>query len=192
VTQIIPIIILAIEDDGDREFMTWLYIQYKTLLYSEIIKIVHDSNHTEDLIQDVIEKLIDRISLLRSLDNRGLVNYIITAAKHTAYNFCRDSKKEFVLFSEDQELLSDFSASIDEDLILKENLFCLSKVWHTLDEKTQYLLRAKYILNLSGKEIAAELEMPADNVRMALVRAKRKARKAMQEWYHQNSVSESV
>jgi DNA-directed RNA polymerase specialized sigma24 family protein len=42
----------------------------------------------------VIEKLIDKVGFLRKLDRRGLVNYIITAAKNTAYNYCRDKKKE--------------------------------------------------------------------------------------------------
>ena len=34
----------------------------------------------------------------------------------------------------------------------------------------------------SGKEMAAELGIPADNVRMAVVRAKRKAKRAMEEY----------
>lgn len=174
-------IILAIEDDGDREFMTWLYVQYQALLYSEINHIVHDHSSAEDVLQDVIEKLIDRVKQLRSMDSRGLVNYIITAAKHTAYNHCRDTKKTF-LMGEASEDIQDLSNSLDDDIILKENLFCLSMVWNELDEKTRYLLQAKYVLNLSGKEIAEELNMSADNVRMALVRAKRKARQAMENW----------
>ena len=65
-------------------------------------------------------------------------------------------------------------------MIWKEDLYRLANVWNTLDEKTQYLLRARYILNKSGKEIAADLKMSPDNVRMAIVRAKRKAKKAME------------
>ena len=55
----------------------------------------------------------------------------------------------------------------------------MARVWLDLDKKTQYLLNAKYVLKKSGKEIASDLNMPPDNVRMALVRAKRKARQAM-------------
>lgn len=92
--EIIPYIILAIEDDGDREFMAWLYIQYQSLLYSEIIRIVQSSTDAEDVLHTVIEKLIDKVGFLRKLDRRGLVNYIITAAKNTAYNYCRDKKSK--------------------------------------------------------------------------------------------------
>lgn len=52
-------------------------------------------------------------------------------------------------------------------------------VWPLLDEKTRYLLNGKYVLKKSAKELADDLKMPPDNIRMALVRAKRKARKAM-------------
>ncbi|WP_374220662.1 sigma factor-like helix-turn-helix DNA-binding protein [Oscillibacter sp. CU971] len=37
------------------------------------------------------------------------------------------------------------------------------------------------MLKKSGKEIASDLNMPPDNVRTALVRARRKARQAMEQ-----------
>lgn len=142
--EIIPYIILAIEDDGDREFMAWLYIQYQSLLYSEIIRIVQSSTDAEDVLHTVIEKLIDIVGFLRKLDRRGLVNYIITAAKNTAYNYCRDKKKELD-FDFEQEVIVDNYDSLEDDIIKRENLFCLDQVWNSLDSKTQYLLSAKYL-----------------------------------------------
>ena len=163
--------------------MAWLYIQYQSLLYSEIIRIVQSSTDAEDVLHTVIEKLIDKVGFLRKLDRRGLVNYIITAAKNTAYNYCRDRKKELD-FDFEQDVIVDNYDSLEDDIIKRENLFCLDQVWNSLDSKTQYLLSAKYLLNKSGKEIANELGMSSDNVRMALVRAKRKARQAMEDWKH--------
>lgn len=176
----IPIIILTIENEDDREFMMRLYVQYRSLLYSEIIKVVRNTWDAEDLLQTVTEKLIDRLPLLKRLDHKGLINYLITAAKHTAYNFCRDSRLNSIIV--DDQNMDSGEPALEDDIIRKENLICLSQVWDNLDEKTQYLLCAKYILQKSGKEIAKELNMPANNVRMAIVRAKRKAYLAMQEW----------
>ena len=85
-----PVIILAIENEDDREFMMQLYTQYRALLYSEIYKIVQNEWDADDVLQSVIEKLIDRLSKLREMEHKGMVNYMITTAKHTAYNFCRD------------------------------------------------------------------------------------------------------
>ena len=162
-----PVIILAIENEDDREFMMQLYTQYRALLYSEIYKIVQNEWDADDVLQDVIEKLIDRLSKLREMEHKGMVNYMITTAKHAAYNFCRD--KRIIQPLDDEENLSDGEPALEDGLIMRGQL----------DEKTRYLLRSKYVLRKSGKEIAQELDMSPDNVRMAIVRARRKAYKAM-------------
>lgn len=72
----IPLYILAIEDESDREFMTGLYIQYHRLMYHEIYKLLHDPWATDDVLQAALEKLIDRIGQLREMDRTHLVNYL--------------------------------------------------------------------------------------------------------------------
>lgn len=68
-----PVIILAIENEDDREFMMQLYTQYRALLYSEIYKIVQNEWDADDVLQSVIEKLIDRLSKLREMEHKGRV-----------------------------------------------------------------------------------------------------------------------
>lgn len=174
----IPIFILAIEDDDDREFMTSLYMQYHNLMYKLIYDIVKNPWDTEDILQEVLVKLIDKISTLRSLEKQNRINYVAVACKNTAYNFFRDKKPE-ILLGDDIEKISDNRPPLDDYFFWKEDYTCLADVWPLLDEKTRYLLSAKYILNKSAKEIAYDLKMSPDNIRMALVRAKRKVRKLL-------------
>lgn len=174
----LPLIIMAIEDEDDKAFMTWLYLQYRRLIYSEVRKIVGNTDEAEDLLQTVVEKLIGKLPLLRELERDKLVNYIISAAKNTAYNYLRGRKPEVPW--EDQEESLPASAP-EEQVIAQEDLLALARVWPELDERTRYLLTAKYILKKSGREIAGDLNMPPDNVRMALVRARRRARAAMRQ-----------
>ena len=162
----IPIIILAIENDDDREFMTALYMQYHSLMYKLIFDIVKSPWDTEDILQEVLVKLIDKIPTLKSLERQNRINYVAVACKNTAYNFFRDKKP-------------DDCPALDEYFFKEEDLMRLAAVWPLLDEKTRYLLNGKYVLKKSAKELADDLKMPPDNIRMALVRAKRKARKAM-------------
>ena len=49
-----PIIILAIENEDDREFMMQLYTQYRALLYSEIYKIVQNEWDADDVLKSLI------------------------------------------------------------------------------------------------------------------------------------------
>lgn len=175
----LPLVIMAIEDEDDKAFMTWLYLQYRRLIYSEVRKITGNTDEVEDLLQSVVEKLIEKLSLLRGMEQNKLVNYIISTSKNTAYNSLRG--KDRGILWEEQEALADPAPAPEDQIIAQEDLYRLAHVWGDLDERTQYLLSAKYILKKSGKEIAGNLNMPSDNVRTALVRAKRKARQAMEQ-----------
>lgn len=174
----LPLIIAALEDEDDRAFMERLYLRYRRLIYSEVRKIVQNQDEAEDLMQTVVEKLICKVDLLRELEGRRLVSYVISAAKNTAQNFLRDRPPAAGVW---EEQLADPAPMPEEAVLCREELSSLSKVWSALDERTRYLLSARYILNKSGREIAEDLQMPPDNVRMALVRARRKARQAMKQ-----------
>ena len=164
----IPIIILAIENDDDREFMTALYMQYHSLMYKLIFDIVKSPWDTEDILQEVLVKLIDKIPTLKSLERQNRINYVAVACKNTAYNFFRDKKPEIML-GDDIDQFGDDCPALDEYFFKEEDLMRLAAVWPLLDEKTRYLLNGKYVLKKSAKELADDLKMPPDNIRMALL-----------------------
>ena len=174
----IPYCILIIEDDSDREFMSKLYLSYNRLMYREIFKIVNDPWVTEDLMQEVLIKLIDRVKELRAKDRQHLINYVITVSKNKARNYVRDSNRNKEISFDDQV---DYSApylgrdEIEFHLIQKDRLKKLISAWHKLDERSRLLLEKYYILEMSCTEIAKELGTKPGSVRMALSRARKSA-----------------
>ena len=180
----IPFVILAIEDEDNRSFMTTLFLNYERLLYSEIRKLISDSWAVEDVLQSTLVKLIGKIPLLRTLDERSLVNYIITAAKNTAISLLRRSPRENLPSIDDEGFaggaLSD-GTSAEDVLIRVESVRRLADIWPLLDERSQYLLDAKYILGMGSQEIAAQLGIKPDSVRVELSRARKRARKLLMD-----------
>ena len=174
----IPYCILIIEDDNDRDFMSTLYLSYNRLMYREIFKIVNDPWVTEDLMQEVLIKLIDRVKELRAKDRQHLINYVITVSKNKARNYVRDSNRNKEISFDDQV---DYSApylgrdEIEFHLIQKDRLKKLISAWHILDERSRLLLEKYYILEMSCTEIAKELGTKPGSVRMALSRARKSA-----------------
>ena len=174
----IPYCILIIEDDNDRDFMSTLYLSYNRLMYREIFKIVNDPWVTEDLMQEVLIKLIDRVKDLRAKDRQHLINYVITVSKNKARNYVRDSNRNKEISFDDQV---DYSApylgrdEIEFHLIQKDRLKKLISAWHKLDERSRLLLEKYYILEMSCTEIAKELGTKPGSVRMALSRARKSA-----------------
>ena len=67
-------------------------------------------------------------------------------------------------------------------------LDALAQVWPRLDENTRWLLEARYILDYSDGELARELGVKPDSVRMALTRARRKARRLMESQHNEQNV----
>lgn len=175
--MMIPCCIAVIEDDDDRAFMEQLYISYRRLMYSEIIAILKNEWDTEDVMQSVLIKLINKIPDLKVKPRDRLVNYIITACKNTSYNYIRDHRKKKDMSYDDYiEGLDIDYYSHDAELpfIRAEELDSLSKVWPKLDQRTRLLLEGYYILEKPMSQLGAELGIKPDSVRMTLTRARQK------------------
>lgn len=50
----IPICIQTIENDDDRDFMEWLFLEYHPLMYATIRKVIHDQWTCEDVLQESV------------------------------------------------------------------------------------------------------------------------------------------
>lgn len=180
----IPFVILAIEDEDDRAFMTELYSRYERLIYSEIRKLVDEKWEAEDVMQTTLLKLIDRLDRLREMDERHRVNYIITAARNNAISLLRMNKSHLnVSLDETWDDRWDFSPelSVEEIILRDESIARLRDVWPQLDFRSRYLLEAKYLLGVRADEIARVLGIKEGSVRMELSRARRKVRQLLDD-----------
>ena len=64
----IPIIIMAIENENDREFMIRLYEKNKKLIYYTAQSIVRDKYIAEEIVQNTLVKLIENIEKTRQIE----------------------------------------------------------------------------------------------------------------------------
>jgi len=175
---------MVIEDEDDRSFMEQLYRNYHKLMYSELYKITKNPSDAEDLMQSVLEKLIDKIPELRLKDRDRLINYIIVSCRNRAYNFLRDSRQSQMVQYEncaDSPTPEHDRHQMDFSLIHDEELETLSRIWPKLDDRSRHLLEGYYILEKPMPQLAQELGIKPNSVRMSLVRARQKALKLLQE-----------
>ena len=91
------------------------------LIYSEVQKLIQNEDEAEDLMQTVVEKLIHKVDLLRDLERRRLVNYVISTAKNTAQNFLRNTRPQARVW-EAQEQLADPAPMPEEEILHREDL----------------------------------------------------------------------
>lgn len=145
----IPMILMAIEDDADRAFMINLYEQCHKAMYRQAYDILRDHGEAEDAVQDTLVKLIGRMAALRTMPQGQLLPYAVIAAKSTAIDRWRRRKKERV------------------DL--------LSRGLEKLPQRDRDILMYRYILEMSDEEIAGLLNIKPGSVRMCLSRARKNA-----------------
>lgn len=185
--QLLPFVILALENDDDRQFMTSFYLKYQRLMYAEAIKVLKGQREPEDIVQASLIKLIEKITLFRSMNERSRVNYMITTVKHTAISALRELKPDKFHSIDDDEWPEatrlHAESSMEEDLFRQENVNRIRDVWHLLDWRSQYLLQARYFLDKNQDEIAAELQIKPDSVRMEMSRARKRLRELLAEEY---------
>lgn len=133
-------------------------------------------------------RLIDHLDTLRRLEPEGLAGYIAAACRHTAYNAVRDSSRHPWLPLDGGPEVPDERQEVEDRVLRRLELDALAQVWPRLDENTRWLLEARYILDYSDGELARELGVKPDSVRMALTRARRKARRLMESQHNEQNV----
>ncbi len=182
----IPLIILAIESPEDRDYMAALYLENQGLMYWEIYKYVKNDFDAQDVLQSVLVRLIDKIPDLKEKGKNKRNAYILATCRNTSINFVKKNNRIMDFEFEFQESDGvDFDSNVPEAFALQNDEYAiLYAAWKTLDEKSRYLLDARYVLEKSIKEIAKDLEIQPNCARTHLSRARNKLRQryhAMEE-----------
>ena len=160
----IPMILMAIEDDADRAFMINLYEQCHKAMYRQAYDILRDHGEAEDAVQDTLVKLIGRMAALRTMPQGQLLPYAVIAAKSTA-GASEDFAEGWCAAPEEQ-----LGAFID-----MERVDLLSRGLEKLPQRDRDILMYRYILEMSDEEIAGLLNIKPGSVRMCLSRARKNA-----------------
>ena len=104
--MIIPLCLLNIENDDDRDFVVSMYTQNHKLMYYIAMKYTENPIDAEDVISETCLKLMRRIQLLKRLDKNSLSAYINVATTNTARSYLRKKAREVL---DDGELIKNLS-----------------------------------------------------------------------------------
>ena len=157
--------------------MEHLYYKYQRLMYSVIQRYTKDSWDIEDIFQSTLPNLIDKLALLKTLSNTKRTNYIISTCKNTAINYLEKKRNRNEFSFEDIPTQSIFTEdSYQLSINDSDDVIAFRRAWSKLDDRRQYLLEARYILNKSFDEIALDLNIKPNSVRVAMSRARETAK----------------
>jgi RNA polymerase sigma-70 factor (ECF subfamily) len=174
--------------DEDREFILALYEKYNKLIYRKIQDRVGTTHEIEDLVNDTLIKLIEKIETLKSLEERELLYYIVKASNHTASDFIKrcSVQQKHIYYGNANDLRDNISELKDESYTYNERLEDLAKAILKLPERDSGLLIDKYFFHKTDRELAASIGIKENSVREYLTRARRRARALMEKGRQEN------
>ena len=182
--MIIMTAVAVLEGDEDKVFMMNLYQEYYGLVKKTVYNITRDADHAEDLTNDTFIRLIEKISVIRTLESCKLAAYIVYTARSVAINFIKhlDVQKKHTYYGKDMDLaerIPELANILDERIIHQEEITELRNAILELPVQQKDVLYLKYILDLNDAEIAGIRGIAPDSVRQYLTRARRNAKELL-------------
>lgn len=169
----------AAANPTDREYMLWIYDEFKNLMFFTAKKYIEDEAICEDVIQEGIVQLIERIDIIREKEHNALAAYIVSTVRNICINYLRHEgvTQDHTVYLDDPKMNNIPCPALppEELLLAKERAALLSDVLQRLPETEQLLLEGKYILEYSDEELAEQLNCNPSSIRMKLTRARRHA-----------------
>lgn len=169
---------------SDREFVTYIYQEYKRIMYATVKRYCSDYHCCEEIMQECCARLTRKVEVLKGLPTAALASYVVATARNTAITYLRKTKK----YQEMTISMSDLSESVlayeeplDQYMLDREFKSEMRAIWAKLDEEARFLLEGKYYFGYDNKELAALLGCKVDSVRMKLTRARRQLKKLLEE-----------
>lgn len=134
-----------------------------------------------ELVQHTLAWLAERQKDWAGLEDAPLAAYLAAAMEQQRAALGRRAQAEQSWLVRPTEQLAQPGPSLEEQAILSQQKQALAKIWPRLPRQDRLVLEAKYILQLSDREIARQLGIQPASVRMRLTRARRRARKEMEK-----------
>ena len=169
--QVIPLFILAIEDDEERENCALLYSRYEKYLFGIAYKITQNFEDAEDALNEAFAALIRSGTLLKADDPRVKAQ-LVTTVRNEAIDIYNSNKRH--LFEELDENLAEKRSEYAPDILI-DLKNCLLK----LSEDQTELLELYYYRGYTTQEIAEIKKMKQDTVQKKLKRSREQIKKML-------------
>ena len=103
--QMIPIAIMAIEDESDRDYIMGLFLKNERGMYAMALKIVKEHHTACDMVSESCLKMIEKIGYLREISVQKQTSYILSIVKNTSLMYLRQRRSENNWLVDDERIL---------------------------------------------------------------------------------------
>ena len=178
----LPMVIMTMEDEDNREYMTRLYRDYQALMLKTAWEYSQDSGTVEDIVSDSCVALIQHLNQLKAMDKPALRAYIVITVRNKALDDLRRQalrRKNFVTMDENTLDSLEETTSFERKLSLRQEMETVREAIANLPADEQDVLRMKFFRHMTDKEIAACMEIAENRVRVLIMRSRKKLKQML-------------
>lgn len=168
-------------DPNDQEFILQIYQKYVRLMYRTVYKYISNKADCDDLVQESVLKMVEKVSYIRTLSCCTLPAYVVSIVRNTAINHLKRQAVSQKHLTRLASLQTTESPDLDD---LTHLLYCkelLATILDLLPPDERLLLEGKHMLGYTDQELAQQLKCKPDSIRMKMTRARRSALQLLME-----------
>lgn len=179
----LDIVLSAIENEEDRDFVAEIFQKYEKKLYIKAMSITKNKQDSEDCVLEVLIKIIDKLELFKSLDEKGQLLYLLRTCENISIDKYRENKYKIEHEHSTDEM---FDAGMYEEenqldiIISQENCRNIIKAIESMEPQHRDILYFRCVENMEYEDIAELLNIPLQQAYVRFYRAKNRLLK-MQE-----------
>lgn len=157
---------------GDESAFAEVYDRYSGAINGIILRIVTDSEASQDVLQDTFVKVWKNIQSYDS-SKGSFFTWMLNIARNTSIDSLRKLKKEGKTEIREQDINVGMTGVVQQNI----NVIGLSKLVEKLPEEQRLMIEYIYFNGYTQQEVADELDMPLGTVKTRTRLAMRELRK---------------
>ena len=181
--MILPMIMM-VENEEERSFLTKLFEDYYGNVYETCYKILKNHHNAEEAASDVFIMIIDKVKYFREICESDLPGLIYICSRNMAINHYRKlsnrSAREIssTYYPNDEEstggecIFVDTSVDVEQTVIDHDFLQYVKTLIKSLPDDQQVVIMLKYFYNFRNNEIADIMGITRSNIDSKVYRAK--------------------
>ncbi len=174
--------LITLLDFKNGGYFGHLYEKHRAVVYGYVYEKIGNHHDTEEIVTDTFFEVWRSIDRFRGMDERDEKSLIIVYARNNTVDFYRKKKTRVATVPLQTENVNGEEAQIEipdetqnPEAIYEDKQACalLKKRIARLSEEQQEVLRMKYRMGMSNKDIAEILKISIESVNSRVYRAKR-------------------
>lgn len=166
---------------SSRNKLEHLYNLYKEDMFYVAYSVVKDYHLAQDVVHSSFIKIADNLDKIGEEESKKTRAFIIIIVRNTAIDLLRKRIRTVSSLDEIENLVSDGSESVEDEVINAEMFNTLLERIGELPSAYGDLILLKYVYHLSDQELAEMMGISIAHIRVRISRARRKLREMLGE-----------